>query len=475
MSNDFRIETDAIGQLHIKDSKLYGIHTKRALENFHIDNQIISMSLMKSITLVKKACAHANLELEYLKPEIGQAIIKACDQVILAIEDPGFEGRQAIINALCTHPIQGGAGTSAHMNINEVIANLALIHLGHSPGQYQIIHPIDHVNLHQSTNDVFPTALKMTLIYGVRALSDQVARLQSALQESETTYANVLKLGRTQLMDAVPITFGQVFGAFARAISRDRWRIYKAEERLREINLGGTAVGTGLNTSIDFIYLTTDYLQKFSGLGLARADLLIDATQNADVYVEVSGLLKSLSTNLLKISNDLRLMNSGPVGGLNEINLEAHQAGSSIMPGKVNPVICEMINQICFKCIGADTTICLAASSGQLELNPYLPLIGHELLGAIDALTYAVKSLEEKCIRTLTVNEDQCAHQLMTSYAPAAAFIEILGYDTMSQIAKYTLREKITLKAGLLEKSNLTEAEIDEILKPSSLTQPKRS
>jgi len=275
-------------------------------------------------------------------------------------------------------------------------------------------------------------------------------------------------------MDALPVTFGQVFGAFARAISRDRWRIYKAEERLREVNIGGTAVGTGLNTSVDYIYAVTQHLQDVTGLGIARADLLMDATQNADVYVEVSGLLKSLATNLLKISNDLRLMNSGPMAGLSEISLEAHQSGSSIMPGKVNPVMCEMINQICFRVIGADAAVTLAASSGQFELNPYLPLIGDELLKAFTYLIGGIKQFDDKCIKTLVVNDKHTTEMAMSSYSLAAAFIDVLGYDTASAVAKEAYHEQTSIKMVLLKHQYLTEEEIDARLKPHALTQPKR-
>ena len=473
----YRTEYDALGQRQMPIDALYGIHTFRANENFKVDDQKTSLEIIRAIVLVKKSCAEANFDIGALTLTIFKSIVFACNQILETIESydsTAQDPQPEILKSFMTHPLQGGAGTSANMNVNEVIANLALRHLGHPEGSYEILHPINHVNLHQSTNDVYPTALKIALIYRVRSLSEALANLQSALQNKENEHASILKLGRTQLMDAVPITFGQTFGAFARAISRDRWRIYKAEERLREVNIGGTAIGTSINTSIDYIYSVTEHLQINSKLGISRADLLVDATQNADVFVEVSGLLKSLSTNLLKISNDLRLMNSGPEGGLGEITLESHQAGSTIMPGKVNPVICEMVNQICFKAIGADTAVTFAASSGQLELNPYLPLIGHELLGMLSSLEFAVNALNHKGIASLEINKAHCATLLNKSYAFAAVFIDLLGYDRTSEIAKYAMDHHMTLKEALLEQSDLTEDVIENRLLPSNLTQPKR-
>ena len=472
-----RMETDMIGTLTLSHDALYGVHTARANANFGLDLQTTSRDLITAMLTVKKACAMANYDTGQLEHPKKIAITSACDTLINAIsmyETNPNDSNTAIINAFKTHPLQGGAGTSVNMNINEVIANTALISLGHQPGQYQFLHPIDDVNKSQSTNDTYPTALKIALIYKVRALADTLANLQNTLQEKESAYASVLKMGRTQLMDALPVTFGQVFGAFARAISRDRWRIYKAEERLREVNIGGTAVGTGLNTSVDYIYAVTQHLQDLTGLGIARADLLMDATQNADVYVEVSGLLKSLATNLLKISNDLRLMNSGPMAGLSEISLEAHQSGSSIMPGKVNPVMCEMINQICFRVIGADSAITLAASSGQFELNPYLPLIADELLKSLSYLINGITLFDDKCIKTLVVNSAHTTAMAMSSYALAAAFVDVLGYDTASAVAKEAYQEQCPIKTILLKHQYLTEEEIDARLKPHALTQPKR-
>lgn len=459
-----RIEKDQIGNLEINASALYGIHTQRSLQNFKLSSATTSHKLIKAMVTVKKACAISNLKSGLLNETIATPIIKACETILN--DFPNY------IHHFVTHPLQGGAGTSTNMNVNEVIANVALIASGHAPGSYDIIHPLNHVNMSQSTNDVYPSALKIAAIYEVRALANALSELQTALQKKENEFAHILKLGRTQLMDALPITLGQEFGAYARAISRDRWRIYKAEERLREINLGGTAVGTGMNAPLMYIYTVTDELQHLSGLGVSRSDLLIDSTQNMDVFTEVSGLLKTLSTNLLKISNDLRLMASGPIGGLNEIHLEAHQAGSTIMPGKVNPVICEMIAQIAFRTIGADTTITYAASSGQLDLNPFVPVIADELLTVLELLTHGVDLFRRKCIETLTANEERCKALAMSSYSLAAAFIEPLGYDSASDIAKEAYQEGITIKEMLLKKALMSEDQIDAILSLHQITQP---
>lgn len=459
-----RLETDQIGSLELDDSCLYGIHTLRSIHNFDLNTAHTSHKLIKAIVLVKKACAISNLKSGLLDKSIADPIVVACDMIL--------KDFSAYESHFATHPLQGGAGTSTNMNVNEVIANLALTTIGHLPGDYAVIHPLNHVNMSQSTNDVYPSALKIAAIYEVRQLANALSELQTALQYKENDFAHILKLGRTQLMDALPITLGQEFGAYARAVSRDRWRIYKAEERLREINLGGTAVGTGMNAPLMYIYTVTDELQQLSGLGVSRSDLLIDSTQNMDVFTEVSGLLKTVATNLLKISNDLRLMASGPMGGLNEIHLEAHQAGSTIMPGKVNPVICEMIAQIAFKTFGADTTITWAASSGQLDLNPFVPVIADELLSTLELLTSGIKLFRTKCIETVTANEEQCKKTAMSSYSLAAAFIEPLGYDLASKIAKEAYDEGITIKEYLLKKELLSEAVIDNILSLHQITQP---
>jgi aspartate ammonia-lyase len=459
-----RVERDQIGSLELDENHYYGIHTLRSLENFALGDAHTQVKLIKALLLIKKACAISNQKVHLLDNTIAVPIIEACDKIL-----NNFSSYEA---EFITHPLQGGAGTSTNMNVNEVIANVALVSQGFSRGDYVHIHPLNHVNMSQSTNDVYPSAVKIAAIYEVRALANALTKLQEALQEKEGKFSHVLKLGRTQLMDALPITLGQEFGAYARAISRDRWRIYKAEERLREINIGGTAIGTGMNAPLHYIYSVTEELQYLTGLGVSRSDLLVDSTQNMDVFTEVSGLLKTLATNLLKLSNDLRLMASGPIGGLNEIRLEPHQAGSTIMPGKVNPVICEMIAQICFKVFGSDTTITYAASSGQLDLNPFVPVIADELLSSLDLLTKGVQLFTTKCIQTLEANEEHCRTMALSSYSLAAAFIDTLGYDQAAEVAKEAYEKGVTIKHLLLDKKLLEESQIDQILSVHQLTQP---
>jgi len=437
---------------------LYQEETQNAYHNF-VHTAPVHSSLIKAYLIVKKACALSNYTCDLLSKTDSDAIIETCDEL--------YNHYETYQDQFITSALQGGAGTSTNMNVNEVIATLA-----NQKFKACQIHPINHVNLSQSTNDTYPTALRIALIYKVRTLATTLSKLQESLQKKETEFESLLKIGRTQLMDALPITLGQEFGGYAKAISRDRWRIYKVEERLRETNLGGTAIGTGLNAPLKYIYSVTANLQKLTGLGLARADYLVDATANADVFVEVSGLLKALSSNLLKISNDLRLMNSGPIGGFNEITLEAHQKGSTIMPGKVNPVICEMINQIAFRMIGADTSITWAASAGQFELNPYLPLIASELLNNLDYLIEGIALFDTKVIQTIIPHPEQCSKKAMQSYALAACFIDYLGYDQAAELAQKAIQENTTIQSLILKDNLLSKETVDQILNVHQMTQP---
>ncbi len=457
-----RIEKDSLGSVELGNDIAYGIHTARALNNFHCSGRAVHMDLIAAMIMVKKACALANKATNNLEAPVADAIASACDQLL------ANSGQDTFV----TDALQGGAGTSTNMNVNEVIANEALRILGNDYGLYDIIHPINHVNMSQSTNDVYPTALRIAAIYKVRTLADTLAALQESLQEKENTFSHILKLGRTQMMDALPITLGQEFGAYARAVSRDRWRIYKVEERLREINLGGTAIGTGLNATTAYIYLVTDYLQQLTGLGLARTDLMVDTTQNMDVFVEVSGFLKACATNLIKIASDIRLMASGPKGGLGELNLRPLQAGSSIMPGKVNPVICEMLIQAALKVIGNDTIITQAAYMGQLELNPYGPLIADSLLESLDLLINAVSAFNQNGIRPLTANEEQCLAFVEKSSSLAAVFIHELGYDRCAELAKEALAADKTLRQHLIDTGIYDREVLDTMLNIHQITGP---
>ncbi|NTW71061.1 MAG: aspartate ammonia-lyase [Eubacteriaceae bacterium] len=457
-----RMEKDILGVMEISRSDLFGINTARAASNFKLGNDKVSLSLIYAVVMVKKAAAMVNQKLGDLSSDLSTAMIKACDLIFSG----GFDDQFVL------HPLQGGAGTSINMNVNEVIANIANIELGGMPGDYTLVHPMNHVNMSQSTNDVFPTAIRIAAIYKIRALADVLAALQSSLQQKENDFSDILKLGRTQMMDALPITLGQEFGAYARAISRDRWRIYKVEERLRETNIGGTAIGTGLNAKLEYIYMVTEELQKLTGLGLARSDLLVDTTQNMDVFAEVSGFLKACAVNLIKISNDLRLMSSGPRGGLGEIHLEALQQGSTIMPGKVNPVMCEMMIQVCYRVIGNDSTLTAAAYSGSFELNPFSPLIAHTLLESLDLMIHGITQFNELCIKTLKADKEKCLEYVVKSSALAAALIGHIGYDEAASIAKEAYENNTSIKDIVIARELMGEEELNEILDIYQVTKP---
>jgi aspartate ammonia-lyase len=334
------------------------------------------------------------------------------------------------------------------------------------------VHPLNDVNLHQSTNDVYPTALRIAAIRMLRKLSAALAELQEELQKKENEFSDILRLGRTELMDALPMLVGQGFGAYAQAIARDRWRVYKVEERLRQINLGGTAIGTGMNAPNKYIFMITDEIQNLTGLGLARAEFPMDITQNTDVFVEVSGLLKACSVNLMKISSDLRLLASGPRGGFAELLLPDMQAGSTIMPGKVNPVIPEMVAQVAMKVMANDYAITMASSSGQLELNAFMPLIAESLLESLELLEDAVVLFREKCIADITVNEHRCRENVEKSTVLATALTNHIGYDKAAEIAKRVLKEEKTVREILLEDNILSELEINKILNMYEITKP---
>ncbi|MDR1985965.1 MAG: aspartate ammonia-lyase [Treponema sp.] len=433
-----RIEKDFLGELALRDDALYGIQTLRAQDNFALGYKKTHPQLIRAMILVKKAAAltYGSLEPEQAKPY--QAIVSACDRLLA-----GEAADMFILEAL-----QGGAGTSTNMNVNEVVANLALRILGKAPGAYETVHPLDTVNRGQSTNDVYPTALRIAGITLLRDLSGSCAKLQEALQKKELDFEGIHKLGRTELMDAVPVTLGSEFGAYAQAIARDRWRLYKIEERLRQINLGGTAVGLYRSRKDrkdrkdgekpqgerKYRFRVMETLRELTGIGLAAAEYPMDITQNNDVFVEVSGLLKALAVNLMKIAGDLRLMNSGPWGGLGEIKLAPLQMGSTIMPGKVNPVIPEMIIQTAIRVQANDYAITMAASQGEFELNPFLPLIADALLESLSLLNRGVGLFRTKCIELLTPNPERCAAHLNASYAFAAAWAPQLGYDKVSAI-----------------------------------------
>lgn len=462
MTLNYRIENDGLGNKKIDNSSYMGINTKRALENFSLGNKSVNIQLVKDIALIKKAAAIVNEKLGNINHERAEAIIKACEEVISGGFDEEFN----------VSAYQGGAGTSTNMAVNEVVANRAIELLGGSKGDYSIVHPLNDVNMSQSTNDVYPTALRISSIRFIRKLSNALAELQESLQIKENEFSSIIMLGRTQLMDAVPMMAGQGFGAYAKAIERDRWRIYKVEERLRQINLGGTAIGTGINATNKFIFMITDTIQELTGMGIARSDFPMDITQNCDVYVEVSGLLKSCAVNLLKISNDIRLLNSGPRGGFGEFKIPKMQAGSTIMPGKVNPVIPEMTGQVSMRVIANDTAITLASSAGQLQLNAFTPLIADSLLESMELLDKAVIIFKEKCIDGIEIDEKRCKENLEKSSSLVTALVHYIGYDRAGEIARKALEEGKTIREVLYEENILPKEKIDEILNPYGLTTP---
>jgi len=449
-----RIETDFLGSKQIPEEVLWGIHTVRAVENFSISGRYIHPELIKAFGEVKLACTQTNNQLGFWSDaKKAQAIEESCIEMC-----KGLLIEHIIIDAL-----QGGAGTSTNMNVNEVLANRALQLMGKQPGNYQIISPLNDINLHQSTNDTYPTALKIAAIRILRELQQQVVELQEAFQEKEKEFAHIVKIGRTQLQDAVLTTLGREMGAYAEAFNRDRWRIYKCEERLRVVNLGGTAIGTGLGAPKQFIFKVVDRLRENTNIGLARAENLIDATQNVDVFVEVSGILKALATNLLKISNDLRLLSSGPDAGFGEINLPQKQAGSSIMPGKVNPVIPEAVAQVAMLVMGNDQILTQACSAGNLELNQFLPLIAHTMLESIQLLNNACKIFNSHCVQGITANQEVCKKNIANSTATVTALIPKIGYDKATEILKMAISQSISVKEAALKSTFISVSEFEDL------------
>jgi aspartate ammonia-lyase len=415
-----RREEDLLGALEIPADVYWGIHTARAIHNFPLSGRPVRPALIRALALVKKACAAANLELGYLTPGQGEAIIAACTEIAA-----GGLPDQFPVDAL-----QGGAGTSTNMNLNEVIANRAIELLGGRRGDYRCIHPLEVVNLHQSTNDVYPTALKIASIAGLRRLAHTVADLQGAFQEREKGFAAIVKIGRTELQEAVPMTLGAEFAAFAEAFSRDRWRTAKGEERLRVVNLGGTAIGTGLTAPRDYIFLVIEKLREISGMGLSRAENLTGETANADPFVEVSGILKANAANLVKIAGDLRLLNF-----IGEIHLPPAQTGSSIMPGKINPVVMEAVIQTGLRVMADDMLIADAASRGTWQISEFLPLIADAFLEEIELLTAAAPLLAAQ-VRGLAADEARCSAFFDSSPMIITALVPFIGYERATELIR---------------------------------------
>ena len=459
---EFRVEKDSIGTKDVPENVYYGVQSLRAAENFHITGLNMHPEIINSLAYIKKAAAITNCEAGLLDKRRTQAIVQACDEIL--------EGK--FREDFIVDPIQGGAGTSLNMNANEVIANRAIEILGGKKGDYSVVNPNDHVNCGQSTNDVIPTAGKMTSLRLLKKLKKQLLRLHSALEQKADEFDGVIKMGRTQLQDAVPIRLGQEFKAYSVAILRDLNRMDKAMDEMRTLNMGGTAVGTGLNADESYLRRIVPNLSEISGMDLVQAYDLIDATQNLDSFVAVSGAVKACAVTLSKIANDLRLMSSGPRAGFGEINLPAKQNGSSIMPGKVNPVIPEVVNQVAFNAIGNDMTITMAAEAGQLELNAFEPIIFYCLFQSIDTIAYAVNTFVDNCVIGITANETRCRYFVENSVGIITAICPYVGYQKAAEIAKEAIKTGESVRKLIIEKGLLAKEQMDEIMDPVQMTEP---
>ncbi|MEQ2835797.1 aspartate ammonia-lyase [Dorea formicigenerans] len=459
---DYRVEKDSIGVKDIPEEVYYGVQTLRAAENFHITGLNMHPEIINSLAYIKKASAITNCEVGILEKKKAQAIVQACDEII--------EGK--FHDDFIVDPIQGGAGTSLNMNANEVIANRAIEILGGKKGDYTIVNPNDDVNCGQSTNDVIPTAGKMTSLHLLQNLKKQLLRLYDALNEKAKEFDHVIKMGRTQMQDAVPIRLGQEFKAYSVAIMRDIHRMDKAMDEMRTLNMGGTAIGTGINADENYLRRIVPNLSEISGMEFIQAFDLIDATQNLDSFVAVSGAVKACAVTLSKMSNDLRLMSSGPRAGFGEINLPAKQNGSSIMPGKVNPVIPEVVNQVAFNIIGNDMTITMAAEAGQLELNAFEPIIFYCMFQSIDTLGYAVETLVDNCIVGITANEERCRQLVENSVGIITAICPHVGYEKTADIAKKAINSNESVRSLILKENIMNEEELSRILDPIHMTEP---
>ncbi len=456
-----RMERDSIGEMAIPADADYGIHTARAVENFPITGILLRHypELVQSLAMAKKAAAMANRDLGTLKPEIAQAIISACDLVIA-----GDGLKYFVVDML-----QGGAGTSTNMNANEVIANIALKLMGRPRGDYATINPNDHVNLSQSTNDVYPTAVRLSILRACPSLMQSQQELKDALLRKAVEFDDVIKVGRTQLMDAVPMRLGSEFRAFAVMVGEDIERLREFANLLREVNLGGTAIGTGINTPEGYSELVIRHLSAVSDVALVPAADLIEATSDLGAFVTFSGVLKRIAVKLSKICNDLRLLNSGPRAGFGEIRLPAVQAGSSIMPGKVNPVIPEVVNQIAYQVIGNDLTVTMAAEAGQLQLNAMEPVIVMNIMMSMRMLMRGMETLRSKCIIGIEADRERCRELLEGSLVTVTAINPYIGYAEASRVAKEALKSRRSIRDVVLSQGLMTEAQLDEAFTPERL------
>lgn len=462
MMSTQRIEKDFLGERVLPAEAYYGIQTLRATENFPITGYTIHSSLIKAMGIVKKAAALSNMEVHLLSKEIGEAIVEAAQEVIDGKWDAEF----------LVDPIQGGAGTSINMNVNEVIANRALEILGKEKGDYHTVSPNSHVNMSQSTNDAFPTAIHIAVLNLIDELLVTMDYMQSVFHQKAEQFAHVIKMGRTHLQDAVPIRLGQEFEAYCRVINRDIVRIRQTRPNLYDVNMGATAVGTGLNAFPDYIKSVDEHLAEISGLPLKGATHLVDATQNTDAYTEVSGALKICMINMSKIANDLRLMASGPRAGLGEILLPARQPGSSIMPGKVNPVMPEVLNQVAFQVIGNDHTISLASEAGQLELNVMEPVLVFNLIQSISIMNNVFRAFTENCLKDIEANEERMKEYVEKSVGVLTAVNPHIGYEVAARLAREAILTGRSIRELCIEEGVLTNEQLDLILDPYEMTHP---
>ena len=460
-----RIEHDLLGDRAVPDAAYYGVHTLRAVENFPITGNPISIypDLIRALACIKQAAAIVNCELGLLDKGIKDAIVKACEEI-----RAGKLHEHFVVDV-----IQGGAGTSTNMNANEVVANLALEHMGHERGEYQYLHPNEHVNMSQSTNDVYPTALKVATYLGIFHLVDAMAVLRRAFEAKADEFSDVLKMGRTQLQDAVPMTLGQEFSTYAVMLGEDEERLKEAAMLVCEINLGATAIGTGINAHPEYAGLVCRRLADITGIPLVTAPNLVEATQDCGAFVQLSGVLKRVAVKLSKTCNDLRLLSSGPRAGLGEINLPPMQAGSSIMPGKVNPVIPEVVNQIAFEVIGNDVTVSFAAEAGQLQLNAFEPIIAHSLFKSVTHLRNGCLMLAERCVTGITANRERLRAVVENSIGVVTALNPYIGYANATAVAQQALTTGKSVYELVLEKNLLSKAQLEEILQPDVLTRPR--
>ncbi|MGB7160012.1 MAG: aspartate ammonia-lyase [Tepidisphaeraceae bacterium] len=464
--SSYRSEHDSLGERELPNNAYYGVQTVRALENFAISGVPLRnfAHFVNALAYVKKAAAQANAELKCLDPGIAQAIVQACDEIL-----QGKLHDQFVVDMF-----QGGAGTSTNMNANEVIANRGLELMGHAKGEYKHLHPNDHVNCSQSTNDAYPTAIKLAVIFALKDTLAAMGELRASLEAKEKEFAHVLKMGRTENQDAVPMTLGQEFGAYAGMIGSAMSALGRSIEEFHELNMGATAIGTGINSPPGYADLVTRRLAEATGLPLKKSRNLVEATQDSGAFAQMAATLKRAAVQVSKICNDLRWLSSGPRCGLNEIHLPPMQPGSSIMPGKVNPVIPEMVSQVCYQIIGYDVTISMASEASELELNMAEPIIAYDLLHGLMIFRNACVTLAARCIDGIKANEEQCRHYVQNSIGLVTALNPVLGYERSASIAKEALASGGSVYDLVLQKGWLTKEKLDDLLSPANMTDPRQ-